>query len=206
LLTSKNKSVAGIILAAGSSSRFGKPKQLLDWFGRSFINQIISVVFESQLSPIILVLGANFSDIYSNIELQYLSRLKIVRNDDWEAGQSTSLIKGINALGKDPTSFMFLLSDQPQVTAQLVNKLINSYRSSNADIVVTRANGQRTPPILFSRKCINELKKMRGYVGGRAVINKFNAIDLEWNDKKIAFDIDSREDYKQLVEYYENIK
>jgi molybdenum cofactor cytidylyltransferase len=106
--------IAGIILAAGEAKRFGSPKQLALWNGKTFIQIAIQNAIESKLSPIKVVLGAHGDLIRPVITKE---TVEILTNPNWKTGQSTSVQLGIQSLSKDVEAAIFLLVDQPQLTS-----------------------------------------------------------------------------------------
>jgi molybdenum cofactor cytidylyltransferase len=191
----KNR-VAGIILAAGDSTRFGKPKQLLLLNDEFIINRVIRMAANSYLDPIIVVLGANFDEINSVVTLS--EKVKIVQNKTWKIGQSSSLIKGLNHIKNDNAAIMFLLGDQPFITSEVINELLSIYEKSIPDVVMLQTNGKRTPPIIFSQNCYGEIKKLEGDKGARDILHNFKVIFYENKDDLLITDIDTEKEFEAL--------
>src|SRR5260221_9258633 len=140
--------VAALILAAGASSRMGRPKQLLDWQGRPLVRAAAEVALAAKLDPLLVVIGGAQSQVADALaELP----LQVIANPDYAAGQSTSLRAGIAALGQDVDAVVVLLSDQPFVTAAIVEQLVAEWQASEALIVAPTYAGQRGNPVLFAR-------------------------------------------------------
>ena len=195
-----NNNPAAIILAAGGSSRLGQPKQLLDWFGATFISKVIKTTIEAGLNPVIVVTGARHDLVEKEIEKH---DVVIVRNTNWEKGQSTSLIAGVLKLvSMADKPFIFLLSDQPQVSVDLLLDLTRESEKTDSDIVTTAVEGQITPPILFKTKCINDILNLKGDQGGRKLVTTHPTIIIESEDKKILMDCDTIDDYNKLIKCY----
>ena len=197
----KNENIAGIILAGGGSKRLGRPKQLLDWFGKSFINQVIKVAINVNLNPVIVVTGACYQEVEKNIENK---NVIITRNLNWQSGQSSSIIKGIIALSSKSQAFLFLLCDQPQVPEELITEIMKKSSSEDAEIVTTRVGNKTCPPILFKPNCISELLALEGDKGGKELIDKFKTATVDWEDRRILLDSDTNDDYRKLIKAYEN--
>lgn len=195
-----NEQIAGIILAAGGSTRFGDIKQLADWNGKTLINQVIDLAITSQLDPIIVVLGSDYDSIYENILLK--NKVVICENEEWSLGQSTSLKKGIDTLGRTDIPFIFLLCDQPQITSEIVNGIKDRYIQNNNDIVVMSVNGKLIPPILFNPKCIPGIRELSGDRGGRFLIENYNYDVVLQKDNNLLLDIDTKEDYTKIKDLY----
>jgi CTP:molybdopterin cytidylyltransferase MocA len=112
--------VAGVILAGGGSRRFRKSKQILTWRGKSFVQQCISTALAAGLSPVILVTGAYHDQV---VKLVDNDSIQVIRNLDWESGQSTSVKSSLGALPPDIGGVVFLLVDQPHIPDTLIRAL-----------------------------------------------------------------------------------
>ncbi len=189
---------AGIILAAGESTRFGQPKQLLNFSGRTFIRTIAEKALSSGLEPVIAVTGANHKDIEA--EISDLP-LRIVFNSRWSEGQSTSIKAGISNLPSNCGSAIFLLADQPQVTTTLIRSLMERHAQNLPSVLAPLINDRRANPVLFDRCTFSDLLELDGDQGGRTIFSKFSPVYLEWADEKMLSDVDTPEDYQRLLDY-----
>jgi molybdenum cofactor cytidylyltransferase len=190
---------AGIILAAGKSSRMGdtgEVKQLLDWHGKPFLWHIVQATLRAELNPVIVVTGAKRKRIQQElIDLP----VTFVNNPDWESGQSTSVRAGIEALPDSIGSAVFLMADQPQIQPTLIQSLIEKHSQNLPAIVAPLIDGARGNPVLFDRITFEELKKLQGDTGGRGVFSKFSIEWLPWSDARMLMDVDTPEDYQKLL-------
>ncbi len=188
---------SAIILAAGSSSRFGEAKQLLDFHGTPFVRVVAEKAMQAGLSKIVVVTGAEDAEIR-----QVLAGLpvKIVYNPSWEEGQSASIRAGIEHLPPEIGSAIFLLADQPQVTSTVMRALIEEHRRTLNPIIAPMVEGRRATPVLFDRVTFSALQALRGDVGGRGIFAKFSPSYMHWQDSALLLDVDSREDYVRLLE------
>ena len=204
------ENIAGIILAAGKSSRFGKTKQLLDYHGKPFIRIVAETALKAGLSPVIVVTGANAEQIKKTIvDLP----ITIVNNPEWESGQSSSIRAGIlecrssasaNAEVKLPHSrevggAIFLLSDQPQVSVEVLRALVERHSQDLPAVLAPYVFDQRANPVLFDRVTFQDLLTLQGDTGGRAIFSKFSPRYMNWYDRKLLLDVDTPEDYDKLV-------
>jgi molybdenum cofactor cytidylyltransferase len=191
-----NEPVAGIILAAGGSSRFGSAKPLLTWQGETFIERVTRTALESGLSPIVIVVG----DIAEQIKpIVAKWNVTVVHNPNWQAGQSTSIQAGLKALPDSIEAAIFLLVDQPQVNQPILSALIEEHAHSLSPIIAPQVDGMRANPVLFDRSTFQELLKIQGDQGGRALFSQYRVDWLPWQDKSLLFDIDTPLDYQRLI-------
>lgn len=191
------KSVAGIVLAAGGSSRFGQPKQLLSWHGEPFIRHVAKKALTLGCNPVIIVTGAYGSQVGGAVEDL---NVVILHNHNWREGQSTSVKIAIEALPEEVGAAIFLLADQPQISIELLHKLVETYASSISPIVVPQIDGRRGNPVLFDRVTFPELRRVSGDTGGRQVFSKYPITWIPWHDSTILLDVDTPEDYHKFLE------
>ena len=190
---------AGIILAAGNSSRFGQPKQLLPWKGEPLIRHVTHTAIEAGLQPVVVVIGAYANEIELVINNP---SLRIVNNRIWMHGMSSSVKAGLQALPNSTGAAVFLQADQPHIPVSLIEQLIELHQKSLHHIIAPLINGQRGNPVLFDAEIFPELLALEGDIGGRALFQQYSPEWLEWFDKRLLLDIDSPEDYQTLLLLY----
>jgi len=186
---------AGIILAAGRASRFGQPKQLLEWQGETFIQRISRISLLAGLDPVIVVTGA-----YANqVEVALLDLpVHCVFNKDWQAGQGTSVAAGIRALSEKVGAVVFLLADQPGIPPGLISSLKDAHAVHGDPIIGPLFDGRRGNPVLFDKITFKELSQLQGEQGGRAIFNRYKVHWLPWHDASAGVDIDTPDDLNRL--------
>ena len=189
--------VAGIILAAGTSSRMGRPKQLLPFKGKTLLAWAIEAAIQSSLTQVILVLGHNTADIQKTLDFPDLS---IIHNPEYQQGQSASIRHGIKALDTSIDAVMFLLGDQPLLKPKTINTLIAAYREKHGLIVAPTFQGNRGNPVLFDRLLFPRLETLSNDSGGRILFKEYaDQINLvEVDDPGIHIDVDTLDDYEEL--------
>jgi molybdenum cofactor cytidylyltransferase len=201
--------VAGIILAAGGSRRYGQPKQLLDWRGMPFVRAVAKTALEAGLSPVIVVTGAHANEVSSAVnDLP----LQIVQNSDWQSGQASSIRVGVSTLTHAPSPLkgegksggaIFLLADQPQVTPAILHALVERHATTLAPIVAPMVLDRRANPVLFDHATLHDLLTLEGDVGGRGIFSKYKVSYLTWHDDALLLDVDTPEHYQRLKDLLE---
>ncbi len=196
------KKVAGIILAAGSSSRMGSTKQLLPFKGKTILDHVIDNALNSALSEIILVLGYCSDQIIQSLDLHRdFSEIKIIINRKYKDGQSSSLKKGLEKISANCDGTMFLLGDQPLVTDTIINKLLNVFESSDLPIVVPYCNEKRGNPVIIAKALFPRLKSLSTDAGARVFFEELEheILKVPVDDRAILEDIDTKNDYEKLT-------
>lgn len=199
LILEVREKIAGVVLAAGGSSRLGKPKQLLDWKGKPFILRAAEIALQADLNPVIVVTGSAGNDAAK--VLDHLD-VEVIHNPDWSRGQSTSIQEGIRHLPPHLGGAVFLLVDQPQIPPDLVKKLVQAHARQLPPIVSARVNSRRANPVLFDHTLFPDLIDLQGDVGGRVLFNENRVFFVTWEDEAIGLDVDTLEEYQKLRELY----
>lgn len=191
------KKIAGVILAAGSASRMGKTKQLMPFGKTTLLGQVVEAAKGSELHEIIIVLGYKAEQIRKTLDP---ANTKIIMNKEYSKGQSTSLIKGLENVSSICDAAMFLLGDQPLVTADIINQLINAFKTTSALITIPYCNAKRGNPVIIARPLFYRLKSLSADIGARDLFDEFKEfiLKVEIPDNAILVDIDTMDDYKKL--------
>jgi molybdenum cofactor cytidylyltransferase len=188
-------SVAGIVLAAGSSTRMGRNKLLLDLGGETVVRRAVRSALEARLDPMIAVLGHDAERV--SAELDGLA-CRTVLNLDHAKGVGTSIRAGARAAAGAP-ALIVILADMPLVTASMFETLVERYRASGAPIVASRYGDVEAPPNLFDRSLFAELVATDDERGARPVIRRHecNAVFVSWPKESLR-DLDVAEDYEKI--------
>jgi molybdenum cofactor cytidylyltransferase len=198
---------AGIILAAGESKRFGEPKQLLRLGGRRLMEWVLQAALESSLDIVVLVLGCEHDRIQRGL-LKWTAHPKctVLVNPHYREGLSTSLKAGLAGVAHDFPSAMFLLGDQPMVTAALIDLLLRRFAQSEKSICVPAHRGTRGNPVLFASSHYPAILRLSGDTGARDLITAHpeQVLAVEVPDPRIFLDIDRREDAEMVATVLES--
>ena len=197
----RNTPTAGIILAAGESSRFGQPKQLVELHGRMLVAWVLDAALASHLETVVLVLGRDHQKIGAALGQRVCHpKLELVFNPRYHEGQSTSLTAGLFRIRDCFPTVMFLLGDQPLVDAATINRLLEKFRHSDKSICVPVHRGQRGNPALFSRPHYEELARLSGDKGARDIIaaRPGQILEVPIADPSLFLDIDTPADVEKV--------
>ncbi len=187
--------IVGAILAAGTGSRLGRPKALLDWGGRPLVCHLAEVALRSGLDRVVVVVGPRAEEVRA--ALRGLP-VDVVYNYYFGLGQSTSVKAALAALPPGTEAVVFLLVDQPFVSPDLIRSVVDAYRRTGAPVIVPWGPGRPGNPVLFGRPLFVELLALTGDRGGRVVIQRHadRAVTVPVGSDEVFFDIDTVEDYR----------
>ncbi|SEP04065.1 MULTISPECIES: NTP transferase domain-containing protein [unclassified Mucilaginibacter] len=188
-----------IILAAGSSSRFGSPKQNLVYQGKTLLQRAIQTALTSACCDCaVVVLGANEGEIRPNISDQ---QVNIVYNPDWQEGMASSIRLGIAQLMYlEPliTSAILMLCDQPFVDPLLLYQLTERKTENDTGIIACEYKNTLGVPALFDKKYFVKLMKLTGSEGAKTIINAYPDDVMSVPFGLGAIDIDTIDDFERL--------
>ncbi|MBL8103161.1 MAG: putative selenium-dependent hydroxylase accessory protein YqeC [Anaerolineales bacterium] len=188
---------AGIILAAGQATRYGSPKQLLEWKGRPFVRCVAETALQAGLWPVVVVTGFHSTEVESCLKDL---PVEIIHNPEYMQGQSTSIKTGIAAMPQKVGSALFLLADQPQIPGDVIRALMETHTKELHPIIAPLVlEERRANPVLFDRVTFPELMQLTGDIGGRAIFSKYKVEYIPWHDDILLLDVDKPEDYQKLI-------
>jgi probable selenium-dependent hydroxylase accessory protein YqeC len=165
--------VAGIILAAGLSRRFGTNKLITSFRGKPLLQWTVEAALRSRLASVNVVLGHEHRQVASALAaLSGDSRLTITINDSFAQGQSTSIVAGLAAISPDNDAAMLMVGDQPLIDDSVINLLISTFATSNAGICFPCIANRRGNPVIFSSRFFPELVRLTGDTGGRTIMER----------------------------------
>lgn len=194
----QKENIAVIILAAGSSSRMGFPKQLLLYQGSTLLNHTIETAIASVCSPIVVVLGANEEKISCNVDQSCVS---VIKNKNWSLGMGSSISLGINFLLSYPETIkaaIICVCDQPFLTAEIINNLVFSYHTTKKPIIACTYANTYGVPVLFDSSFFTELVSLKEKGGAKKLIRQYENDVFFIPFPQGVIDVDTPEDYQQL--------
>jgi molybdenum cofactor cytidylyltransferase len=157
--------ICGVILAAGGSTRLGRPKQLLELDGRPLLQHVLDAAARAGLDEILLVLGHRAESVQAALELPAGAR--VVLNPEFRTGQSSSLRAGLAAADRRCDAAVILLGDQPGVPAELIAEAVQVHRRGGRPVLRTFFDGVPGHPVVVDRSEWPALADLAGDAGGR---------------------------------------
>jgi molybdenum cofactor cytidylyltransferase len=191
--------IGAVILAAGESSRFGRPKQLLQFRGKSLVRRIADAAGEAGCEPIAVVTGSDGEKIRAELRG---ARLKIFENQNWRAGIGGSIrlgVQGLIDIQPKLEAIVLLVCDQPLVDAGAVRQLIAIREKTNKAIVASGYSATLGAPALFDRSCFRELLALEYGNGAKSIILCDHERVAKFPFPKGKIDIDTLDDYEKLI-------
>jgi molybdenum cofactor cytidylyltransferase len=183
-----------IILAAGESSRLGKPKQNLLFNGETLLQHAVETGQRSKVDKVIVVLGAHTH------EIKPIPDTVTLYNKDWQEGMGSSIRCAMVEINNDPSTdkVIIMLCDQPFVSAYLLNKLISKQVETDKPIIACAYNGTSGVPVLFVRSLFSELMQLQGKEGAKKILKQHVDGIATVPFERGGIDIDTPEDYNEL--------
>ena len=175
--------IAGVLLAAGMSSRMGRNKLLLQLGGESVLRRAAKAALVAELDPLVVVLGHDSER--ARAELEGIDCMPVV-NADYETGMNSSLRAGIAALPERSRAAVVLLADMPFVTPEMVR--VVATRWSGEPLAVSLYGDVVAPPILYSRALFPELLEMTAGDCRKRVVkaHRHEALEVRWPEGALA--------------------
>lgn len=189
-----------VLLAAGASTRMGRPKQLLEVNGRPLLERAVLAGLATPVWPVIVVLGAHADAIRP---LLARHPVLIAENPAWTEGMASSLRAGLatlSAFSPRIDAVIVGLCDQPAFSEETIGRLLSAHRETGRDLVAARYQGRLGAPALFGRTHFPALASLTGDEGARKLIagvpsDGIAAVDLP----ELAFDLDTPDDLARLA-------
>lgn len=191
-------STAGLILAAGRSSRMGRDKALLDFRGRPFLGHLARLLLP-RVDSVVVVLGHNEQRVREALPAS--PRIQIAVNRDYELGMLTSLQCGLAQVRQQVDAVLWMLVDHPAVRGRTLDRLLSAATDARAPLVIPRHGGERGHPVVLSQRVVRDLLALDPDCSPQDVVRGYypEALFLDTDDKGVVLDIDRPEDYRGLA-------
>ena len=192
-------SIAGVVLAAGTSTRMGQNKLLMELYGEPLVRRAVARAARAGLDPLIVVLGHEADRVQSALDgLVY----QPVVNADYERGVNSSLRAGIQAASASGArAAVVVLADMPFVTTAMLETLMETYQQGSVPLVISDYDGVNAPPMLYDRSLFGELAQSEGQGCGKHVVKKHRheAASAPWPAEALT-DLDEPQDFQRVRE------
>jgi molybdenum cofactor cytidylyltransferase len=186
--------IAAIVPAAGLSRRMGTQKLLLPFGDTTIIGHVVDELLRSHVDEVFVVVGHQAEQIETALSGRSVS---VVLNPDYPQGMLSSVRCGLRALPAECEAILVALGDQPAITAELVNAVVETFRTGNHRIVVPVHQGRRGHPLLFSADYRQEILTQYDDQGLRGLLRAHHdqVFELPVSTPAVLSDIDYPEDY-----------
>ena len=190
--------VGAVILAAGSSSRMGRPKQTLQFRGMSLLRRAATAALDAKCCPVVMVTGA-----HAELSRREVDQLDVHEafNPNWETGMGSSVRAGIERLisiNADVAAAVLLLCDQPHVTSAIVSSLLAACHTTGKSIIASAYGESFGVPALFSRTLFTELTQLAGSSGAKEIIKRHASETHFLPFPEGEVDVDTPDDFSGL--------
>jgi molybdenum cofactor cytidylyltransferase len=187
-----------IILAAGNSSRLGRPKQLLPYQGKTLLSHVVDESLDAPLQPVVVVTGAFQAEVCDSLQGQTVD---IVYNANWERGMASGIVAGLDkALSIQPhlLSVIIAVCDQPYISAELFRSLVETHTVSGKGLIACAYSETVGSPVLFDRRYFKELSALTGEAGAKQLLKRYPDDVTTIPFPKGNIDIDTEDDFREL--------
>ena len=190
--------IYAIVLAAGRSTRMGTQKLLLPFAGTTIIEHIVDELLRSTVNHVLVVVGYQGKAVAQKLPSQSVT---IVTNPDYKSGMLSSARCAIQALPRQCTAVIVVLGDQPTISSELVDKMVQAFEKTDRGIIVPCYRQKRGHPLMFSVKYQDEIMTNFDEVGLRGLLHAHSddVFELEVSNPSVLSDIDSPEDYRRHI-------
>jgi len=192
--------ISGVLLAAGESRRMGKNKLLLPYGDHTVIEESVFQLGRSKIDEFIVITGFERDEVGEKIKRGFSGTKKIVHNENYRSGRSSSIKCAIGNLVEKSDAVLFMVADKPSVKTDLIDRAIASFRQKSPAILYVRTPNGRGHPVIFSRRIFGDLQDLEAEPSGDAIFEKYKDNAIIIDDLNEQIDIDTPEDYRRIME------
>ena len=185
-----------LIPAAGASERLGQAKQLVEYRGKSLIQNAVTSAFSINPGEVIVVTGANAEAVMNAV---HQPSVRWVNNPQWRTGMGKSIALGAASISPESSGLMIFLCDQWRIQPQDLRKLAETWRSNPGRIACAETQGRYMPPVIFPSACFNQLQGLEGDQGARNLLKIHPQLVTPVPIENAAFDLDTHSQLDQLI-------
>ncbi|MFQ5986576.1 MAG: NTP transferase domain-containing protein [Thermoplasmata archaeon] len=191
--------ISAVVLAAGTSSRMGRPKPLLEVGGQKLLEHVLDVVQASLAEEVVVVLGSEADRVLEEVPLDGAS---VVVNERYREGMSTSIRTGIQSLSPDAESSFVILGDQPFLQPATLDTLGKEWEATQAPVLIPTFRGVRGNPVLLDRSVFDEVQRITGDRGCRSIFGDYEGriVEVPVTDPGVLLDIDTEEQLTRVTQ------
>ena len=185
-----------MILAAGESRRMGQPKLLLPFGDKTIIETVVEKVISSKVDNTLVVLGSEREEVEEKIKN---FPVKLAFNPDYPSGMLSSVLCGFKTLPEETQAVVVVLGDQPSVSKEVVDKIVDAYQKTGKGIVLPVYKKERGHPVIIDMKYKDEVENLSPDIGLRGTVYSHpeDILEVEVDAPEILQDIDDEADYKR---------
>lgn len=186
--------VTGLVLAAGGSSRLGRPKQLLPYGSATLLDHVLETARSCRFDQLLCVIGGGADDVRASVDF---SGVDVVENLEYGAGCSSSIAAALKAVDERCEVLVLMLGDQPGVSASTVEELLAG--RGDARLAACAYSDGRGHPLAFGREAFAELAQLHGDKAVWKVLDRGEVVDVPI-DGAVPRDVDTWEDYEAVLD------
>ncbi|MBW2392626.1 MAG: nucleotidyltransferase family protein [Deltaproteobacteria bacterium] len=190
--------IAAVLLAAGGSSRLGRPKQLLVWRGEPLVRRAARAALDAEVDELIVVAGADRAAI--DDALDGLA-VRVVTHTAWAEGIGSSIACGVRAASAD--AVLLLLSDQPAIDSALLRQLVDAGRAGHERVACLYAGVLGVPALFAGKPALSVLSGLEGDHGAQALLAREPGSVFAIAAEQASFDVDDERDWTRWKEQHD---
>lgn len=194
--------IAAIVLAAGTSSRMGRPKLLLRLGGKSLLRRTIETLDASPVGDIVVVVSGEIPALADELAN---TRARLVENHDYRAGMSTSIRSGLAAVRDHTRAVLITPADLPFLTTSAVSRLVDEFQRGSKPVAIVEAGGIKGAPAIFDRSVFHLLEDLTGDVGAREIVRSHPELVqvVQFEEAYLLYDVDTWQEFEVAAGHFQ---